>query len=231
MSTPLIVTVWSWSLDVAPARQAQLEEWLAPDERARAARLVTERLRGRWIVARGGLRAILAREANSSPHILSFSYSEHGKPTLSGGMSGRHFNLSHSDDRAILAICGAPIGADVERIGAAHEDVAVNYFSPVEAAAFMATPEAERAEAFYRWWTAKEAFLKALGTGFSRPSDGFTMSCAPGAAPRLTDVSWLEEPLDDWRFAQFRPAPGFMGAVGVRAAGQELQIELREWAD
>ncbi len=160
---PLIVDVWVWPLDVDPARQARLAEWLAPDERARAAAFATERLRGRWIVARAGMRDILAQKANLRPDAPRFAYNEFGKPELPGALSGVSFNLSHSDDLAIMAVCAAPVGADVEHIGAAHEDVAQSYFSPIEAAAFIAAPEPKRAETFYHFWTAKEAFLKALG--------------------------------------------------------------------
>lgn len=228
---PLIVEVWTWALDVNAAREAQLAAWLTPDEQARARAFATDRLRGRWIVARAGMRAILARQANLSPAALQFRYNEFGKPALEEGVGAPWFNLSHSDDLAIMAVCAAPIGADVERIGAAHEDVALSYFSPVEAAAFMATPMPERAEAFYRCWTAKEAFLKALGTGFSRPSDSFTISYDGGAPPRLVEAAWLDGPLENWRLACFRPAAGFMGAVAVAAFGKEVKIDLRSWND
>lgn len=228
---PLIVDVWTWALDVDPARQARLAEWLAPEEHARVASFAIERLRGRWIVARAGMRSVLARYASSSPEALRFLYGAHGKPTLRDGPDALWFNLSHSDDRAVLAVGAAQVGADVERIGAAHEDVAQSFFSAAEAAAFMAEHEPDRAEAFYRFWTAKEAFLKALGTGFSRPSDSFTIACAKDAPPRLIDVAWLDEPLENWRFERFTPAPGFMGAVAVRALAREVKITLHCWDD
>jgi 4'-phosphopantetheinyl transferase len=230
LASPLNVDLWVWALDVEPARQARLAEWLSPDESARAGRFATERLRGRWTVARAGMRGVLAAEAGLSPEALRFTYNENGKPSLPDWREGAWFNLSHSNDLAVLAVCEAQVGADIERIGAPHEDVAQRFFSSVEAAAFLATPEAERAAAFYRCWTAKEAFLKAVGTGFTRASDSFTVNYAAGARPQLVEISWLDGAHEDWSFEHFTPAPHFMGAIAVRAAGRELRITTRLWA-
>lgn len=226
---PLIVNLWTWSLDTDPVRQVRLAEYLSPDEHARANAFATERLRGRWIVARAGMRDVLARERGISPDALRFAYGEFGKPSLCDGLDELWFNLSHSDDVAVLGICTAPIGVDVERIGGAHEDVARDYFSEGEAAAVLALPESQRAEAFYRYWTAKEAFLKALGTGFSRSSTSFTLISAPNAPARLVDAPWLDSAIEDWRFAQFEPRLGFRGAVAVLSGGSELRISQHAW--
>jgi 4'-phosphopantetheinyl transferase len=186
--SPLDVSLWIWALDVEPTRQAQLAEWLSPDERARAARFATDRLRGRWTVARAGMRSVLGAEVGLSPETLQFAYNANGKPTLADWREGASFNLSHSHGLAALAMCEATVGADIERLGAVHEDVAQRFFSPVEAAVVQSTPEADRAATFYRFWTAKEAFLKALGTGFTQ---------APAIALRLAMPSrgrpaWLK---------------------------------------
>lgn len=226
---PLIVDLWTWSLDAHPARQARLAGLLSPDERVRASALATERLRGRWIVARAGMREVLARETGVSPEALRFAYNEFGKPSLCGGMKELWFNLSHSDDVAVLALCAAPVGVDVERIGAPLEDVAQDYFSNDEAAAVLALPESQRADGFYRFWTAKEAFLKALGTGFSRSSTSFTVAYPPDAPARLVDAPWLDGSIEDWRFEQFEPRPGFRGAIAVLSRGSELKVSRHAW--
>lgn len=228
-ASPLKVNVWTWALDVEPAEQARLAEWLSPDERARAARFATEQLRGRWTVARAGMRSVLAAEVGVSPETLQFAYGENGKPMLPDLREGMCFNLSHSHDLAALVMCDAPVGVDIERIGAPHEDVAQRFFSPAEAAAFLATPEAERAAAFYRCWTAKEAFLKALGTGFARASDSFTINYAYDRPPHLVEIAWLAGVREDWSFELFTPAPSFMGAIAVCAAGRQSKMTTRLW--
>lgn len=231
MSTPsLVVDVWSWALDVDLACEARLVEWLSPDERERASKFATERLRGRWIVARAGMRGVLASAAGLDPWALRFSYNKNGKPLVAGWRNGAWFNLSHSCEQAVLAVCEAPVGADIERVGEAHEDVALRQFSFAEIAALMAVPESERAEAFYRCWTAKEAFLKALGTGFSRPSTDFSIVYASDAPPRLIEIAWREHLPEDWRFEYFQPALGFIGAVAVRTAGREIKTVMRRWS-
>lgn len=227
--SPLDVSLWIWALDVEPTRQAQLAEWLSPDERARAARFATDRLRGRWTVARAGMRSVLGAEVGLSPETLQFAYNANGKPTLADWREGASFNLSHSHGLAALAMCEATVGADIERLGAVHEDVAQRFFSPVEAAVVQSTPEADRAATFYRFWTAKEAFLKALGTGFTQASDSFTVSYAVEGPPRLVETPWLEGAPEDWSFEHFAPVPNFMGAIAVRAAGRQLRMTTRFW--
>lgn len=226
---PLVVDLWIWSLDVELERQQRLSAYLSSQERARAGAFATERLRGRWIVARAGMRDVLARAQGVSPEALSFSYGAHGKPALRTPSRDVWFNLSHSEDVAVLALCAAPVGVDVERIADAHEDVAGAYFSAEEARALSALPVAQRARAFYRTWTAKEAFLKALGTGFSRASNSFTVAHAPDASVRLVEASWLEGSIKDWRFQHFEPMLGFMGTVAALSGESEFSISQHAW--
>src|SRR6266700_198957 len=79
---PGTVHIWQASLDPPAASVTQLEQLLADDERARAARFRFERDRRRFIVARGILRSLLARYTNCPGAHIVFSYSTKGKPAL-----------------------------------------------------------------------------------------------------------------------------------------------------
>ena len=68
------------------------------------------------------------------------------------------------------------------------EDLAKTCFSPAEQAALAAVPAEQRKRAFFAGWTRKEAFLKALGDGLSRPLDSFTVSLAPAEPAKLLRV-------------------------------------------
>ena len=97
----------------------------------------------------------------------ALAYGEQGKPFLKN-RPDRHFNISHSGDHVICVFSDAPVGCDIERIRPGRERVAARCFSPEENAALAAlTGEAEKADLFFRFWTLKESFLKAVGCGIT----------------------------------------------------------------
>src|SRR4029453_10457531 len=79
------------------------------------------------------------------------------------------------------------LGVDVEHIRAdfATEDIARRFFSRVEVATFNALKKDEQVGAFFRCWTRKEAYIKAIGRGLSEPLDAFDVTLAPGEAAAL----------------------------------------------
>jgi 4'-phosphopantetheinyl transferase len=140
--------------------------WLPPTpaEAERAARFVSEPLRRRYLRSHAALRAIL-RTYTAAP--LDFALAEHGKPYLPGDPDLK-FNLSHSDERALVAATrGIDIGVDVERFRPLRECMAIaeRFFPPLEAAALADSPSEEREAEFFRRWTRIEAKLKARGIG------------------------------------------------------------------
>jgi 4'-phosphopantetheinyl transferase len=154
----------------------RLKAVLSPDEAGRAGRFHFERDRQRYAAARGLLRVILAACSETRPGDLWFQHNEFGKPRLPA--PALSFNLAHSHDRILIAIAARrEVGVDIERIEPERsvDDVARRYFSGSERVALAAAPEAERARAFFSCWTRKEADLKALGEGLSRPLDSFSV--------------------------------------------------------
>jgi len=224
----LPVSVWVWDLDIDPPMAAALSRWLTEDERQRAAAFVTPELQRRWIAARAGMRGILASVLGVTPGSPVFSLGQHGRPYLAGIDCPYSFNLSHSDNLAAFAVCEAVVGVDVEQIKDLPEGVAAMVFSTAEITALDAEPEARRAGKFFQYWTAKEAVLKALGTGLSVSGRSFTVDVTGAATPRLIEADWKNEDTEAWRLLAFDPMPGFAGAVAVRTT-RPLRLELRQW--
>jgi 4'-phosphopantetheinyl transferase len=118
----------------------------------------------------------LARYTHIGAAILQFTEGPNGKPTLAPpfSASGIEFNLSHSHERALVAVNHShEIGVDIECAKSGFEifEVANRFFTKREVEALNALPATLQRQAFYKCWTSKEAFLKAKGTGLSGELD------------------------------------------------------------
>ncbi|AFC30322.1 phosphopantetheinyl transferase [Paenibacillus mucilaginosus 3016] len=90
----------------------------------------------------------------------------YGKPYVKDAPSF-HFNVSHAGGWVVCAAGGAPIGADVEREAPLDASLPAVVLTEPERMTLEAVGEAEGRARFYRYWTAKESFVKQLGTGLS----------------------------------------------------------------
>ena len=95
-------------------------------------------------------------------------FGEHGKPSLSERPEV-HFNISHADGIAAAVVSENECGIDCERVRAYDPRVMKRVCTEAEQAAISSAPEDERDLLFFRLWTLKEAYVKALGKGLSFP--------------------------------------------------------------
>ena len=109
------VTIWQRSLQVDEDELDSLKSLLSADEIKRAERFVYAKDRRKFTVARATLRQILGDYTQLAPSRLTFSYNEHGKPSLMNLDNPPFFNVSHSGELAVYGICPVfPIGIDIE---------------------------------------------------------------------------------------------------------------------
>ena len=210
------IDLWTWRLDADPGAAAVLSE----PERARASRFVSPVHGARYVAARSGLRRVLAAYCGMPAADLCLADGPHGKPALADEAYLR-FNLGHCEDVAFLAVTTAgEIGVDIEALRPFDGGGIERFFSPQERKCLAATPEAERMRAFYQCWTRKEAVLKALGDGLAKPLDSFDVDPLSRNCPRV--LRFEGEDTAAWRLWHVEPAPGFVGAVAMRAAGAHI---------
>jgi 4'-phosphopantetheinyl transferase len=200
---------------------------LSAAELARARRYYFDRDRRRFVVARGELRRILACELGVGAQAIKFAYGPYGKPSLAPPFdaSGLRFNLAHSDELAVVALCRhGEVGVDVEAVRALHDEAELvrSCFSQREQEEYRSVDAASRTAAFFSGWTRKEAFIKGLGKGLSQPLDSFDVSLAPQTPPQIRRVENLRGEECGWCLASFTPAPGFVAAVVTR--GRECRV-------
>jgi 4'-phosphopantetheinyl transferase len=177
------VHVWAVGLDDPGFAAEHWRNWLSLEEQARASKFKFGRDQIRYIIAHAAVRAILARYTSEEAANLKFVVGPNGKPKLAApwSASGVEFNLSHSHERALIAVnSGAEVGVDIEFVRADFEfhEIARHFFTKREAAALRELPEELQRRAFYRCWTSKEAFLKAKGTGLSGKLDEVEITLA-----------------------------------------------------
>jgi 4'-phosphopantetheinyl transferase len=217
-----------WRIDLARPEEdvARLAATLAADERARAQRFHFEVHRRRFTVARAGLRAVLGRYLRCPAADVRFRYGNHGKPALAGEAGDLRFNLSHSADGALVAVTlGADLGVDLEQLRALTdlEGLARRFFAAGEVTDLLAVPAAERGAAFFRCWTRKEAYIKAVGLGLACPLDRFRVSLEPGAGTRLMEIDGSAAAAAAWALTDLRPWPGYVGCVALPEQGRRSQ--------
>jgi 4'-phosphopantetheinyl transferase len=219
------VHVWAAALGEIDPGMAGV---LAADERERAARFRFAADRERYTRSHAWMRVLLGAYLRRDPRAIVLSISPFGKPlAVSRGEDERlEFNLSHSGDVALLAVgADRPVGVDVEEIRAdrVSEDVARRFFSRVEVDDLLRLSAADQAEAFFRCWTRKEAYVKARGEGLSRRLDRFAVSLGRGEAPELRPCGEGEEDAILWSLKSLAPRPGYEGAVAAEGKDWTLR--------
>lgn len=122
--------------------------------------------RARFLARRGLARRAVARRLDCAVEHVTIGRSASGAPVLLAPDARLHLALSGRDDLVAVALAEAPVGVDIEPVGAPFE-APLNVLHPDERAA-LAAMGADAHDHFMRLWTAKEAYLKALGTGFAR---------------------------------------------------------------
>jgi 4'-phosphopantetheinyl transferase len=217
------VHVWRISLEQPDEVRERFPLTLEPDELERASRFYFEKHRRHFLVGRAFLRDVIARYLYEKPENLRFVYGAYGKPSLACEQTVR-FNMSHSHEVALLAVTrDVEVGVDVEHVRAdfATEDIARRYFSRAEVNAFNLLPPEEQVAAFFRCWTRKEAYIKAIGKGLSQPLDAFDVTLGPGEQAALLHVA--EDDASRWSMSDIDVGAGYAGALAVERPVGEIR--------
>ncbi len=221
------VHVWQAVLDSDASSAAGFRAVLSEDEIDRADRFHFARDRHKFATARGILRELLACYLDRKPAMLRFAYNEHGKPALADAdRGGIEFNLSHSHDRVLYAFSlRGRVGVDVERIrqAASDERVAERFFSNKEAAALAALPEADRCRAFFLYWVAKEAYIKARGEGLPAGLQRVELQLDPTAQDvQLLPMSAAEQ-AGSWSLQILNLEPTYAAALATEGVPRRVR--------
>ncbi|KAK7392626.1 hypothetical protein VNO78_21070 [Psophocarpus tetragonolobus] len=224
----------------------QYLEILSPCEKEDIFRVRGEQLQKRALLARALVRTTLARYQTNyqiDPKSLKFRKNNYGKPELDWqyaddwSLPPLHFNVSHTSSLIACGVTvGSPIGIDVEekqrRLKNDTLAFAQRFFSPheIEMLTHIADPELRLQECI-KLWTLKEAYVKALGKGFSAsPFKTFTVQLRDHTKVDINSPSHkiskalditvepsddLKNPSSNWQFGLLELAGSHYAAVCV----------------
>jgi len=214
--------VWTIALEDADPH-GETAEALSTEERERARRFRFDLDRRRFVAARMALRSVLAGYLSAAPASVVFTAGPWGKPMLDASIHGTalRFNLSHSHELALVVVArDRDVGVDVERMRVLPdlEGIVARFFSAAERATLDRLPRDRRLHAFFRFWTVKEAYLKACGDGLNRGLDHLDVEL--GADQQRASVRALDRPDDErrWELFSLTPRAGYVAAVAVDAS-------------
>lgn len=118
-------------------------------------------------------RAVASAFRGVQPETLRIGATDDGAPRFES-LPELHLSLSTRDGLSLIGLGTVPLGVDLETMIAA-EAIPWNMLRPDERGTLRALPEGERAAAFVRLWSAKEAVAKALRRGFILPPESLTI--------------------------------------------------------
>ncbi|MBL7926547.1 MAG: 4'-phosphopantetheinyl transferase superfamily protein [Bacteroidia bacterium] len=143
-----------------------LVKLLNQDELERLSRFKQQDDKTRFVFGRGALRLLVGRYLNQKPETITFTESITKKPCIEICFGNLFFNLSHSGSKILIGFSSHhEIGVDIEQIRPAFKiddfmerNYAANEISDI---AKSAAPLSH----FFKYWSRKEAWLKAVGIG------------------------------------------------------------------
>lgn len=213
------VHLWLMSLNQPPREVEALQLLLSEEELIRTNRFRFETDRRTHIVSRGLLKRLLGVYLNIDPPLVRIAYNAFGKPSLTRGIRNRqlHFNLAHSGEFVLFGFTQhQELGVDLELLRASDgymRSIANRFFAADERAMLNSVRKPELSRAFFRIWTRKEAYVKAIGQGVSYPFETFDVTFRSGQGFNYLSFEEANGESRVWSLYDLRPAPNILGAL------------------
>lgn len=227
----------SWPLtrrEIPPPGRADL--WLTdlsalpldagPNGLSRKERNLKRRIQQKFV-----LRLLLGSYLRCPGKSVRLERDERGKPALAGQQagSGLRFNLSHSGDWLAVVVGRAAIGVDIEaeRRMMRARDLARRFFPADEARWLNDQDEPFLSRNFLNQWTAREALVKAHGSGLAGALGAIRLDWRPTAVLELP-ADWPAS--DQWSLISPPLPEGLVGHVAADHPGLSLEVMLLDTA-
>jgi 4'-phosphopantetheinyl transferase len=212
------VHVWTISISSLGDDPHSRLNLLSADELERRASFRFDEDKRRFSLTREVLRILVGAHTHTDPPDVAFSISPAGKPRLANPSCNLRFNVTHSGDFAMIALArDREVGVDLEmqRPDLAGEELVARCFSENGHHRWLQMAVARRTEAFFRLWTAKEAFIKATGAGLSMPLNSFDVELLEGCELRLAATRQNPKDALRWNIQNLAAPAGYCAALAT----------------
>lgn len=222
------VHVWQADVSLLSADDARGALWqlLDEEETARLQRFKFERHRDEYLLAHGMLRCVLASYLKLDPRTIYINKTDRGKPFVPN--SAFFFSLSHAEGCVVIALTNlGDIGVDVEPVNrTVNAGLVRTVLSDREQDALRHLPEEAQSRMFIRYWTLKEALLKASGDGITAQPRRICLGIGSDSWDDLQLLDRGALPHSDWTLWQRDWPKGYMSAVAVEGQHQQQQMHV-----
>ena len=178
----------------------------------------TEHEQGLWLLRRAlRERSGIGCGEGRTPELVEGA---HGKPYLKE-YPLIHFNISHCMGLAVLAIGDCVVGIDAECVRPYREPLLKRVLSDAELRQMEEAGESEREELFFRFWTLKESYVKAVGCGITVPLQDISFQIGKNGEIACEKTGWS---FRQWKLAEKYIVSACVAGEGeIRLAEQEEQ--------
>lgn len=219
-------SVHLWLVEISSLDSSIFDDFFSTEEIRKAEAFFFSKDRQTFLVCRGLLRFLTGKYLNIDASRIEFRYNRYGKPEIADRTFGDFFfNLSHSGDFGLLAFRqNFPIGVDLESIKKIdYQTLSRNVFSTIEQIEFNSVPDNLKSIAFFRGWTRKEAFIKAIGKGLSFPLQDFSVSLRPEKKTSEVVFNFENTTLPgEWEIIDVSCPEGYCGALAISHPSEVL---------
>lgn len=192
--------------------EEELSMLLNPKEIKKSERFYKDEDRSRFVIYRSILKFILAAYTKLDVKNINLSLDFNKKPYLESHPY-LFFNISHSEDYAVIAIANKKIGIDIEFMSEdfKYTELLPDIFNENEILSIENAVDTK--EIFYTLWTRKEAFVKALGKGIDE--DFKYIPCLEGKHTVEYDMVRSDQ---DWEVLSFDLTNKYVGSIAFETS-------------
>lgn len=212
-----VISLWQGEVRAQESDYPRFWAMLSQAERKRSANFLNQKNHQRFVEIHARLREILASIVDVNPARLRILRAQYGKPYLAD-YPEISFNLSHTGNKmAVAAAQYCELGIDIELCKPRPNFAALveKCFGEEEQHYWRQLPEIQQPQAFYRFWTRKEAFVKATGRGIALGLKACVINPEkPGEFLSIPEE--FGQPAD-WRIVDISMSAKICGALAVKS--------------
>ncbi|MDO9187435.1 MAG: 4'-phosphopantetheinyl transferase superfamily protein [Bacteroidia bacterium] len=229
----MAIDLWLEELAVTDEECRYYWPLLDKNEQDKALRFVQAIHGRRYVASHGKLRLILSGYLGLAPENIVYEEQAFGKPVIviKGMEHDIKFNLAHSDNKMLVAVgADIQIGVDIEVWNSKIDCVSIAHicFAETERCFWSGLPKNSKDEFFYRLWTRKESFVKAVGVGLGL--DVSKVVSTPVGVARFLSVPERYGSAEDWTLVDLDFGGGISAALTV-PAHCDKRIEFKRLAN